>query len=206
MINGKMAKMPEDHWVSLDAGVPEGWFLTKPWHYPGLQVLVNADAKGGSIEVELLTPYGEPVEGFTRQDCVPVTGNGKDQELKWKGMSGWDEAKFLELVTKRYRGGLLAKFYLKNAKVYSYTVTEPDPEGAIARHWANFRWCEHIKHRSDSWGRTSNEPAGGVSPHGGPGPKYLKNIRLFYQSERNKNVQDLPLQVSGDRQSGPPRD
>lgn len=162
-----LAKMPEDHWVSLDAGAEEGWLLTKPWHYPGTRMLVNADAQGGSIEAELLTPYGEPVEGFTRKDCLLITGNGKDQEIRWKGMVGWDEAKFLEFATKKYRGGLLAKFYLKNAKFYSYTVAEPDPDGSIGRYWANFRWCEHIKHRSDNWDGKSHEPAKGVPPYRG---------------------------------------
>jgi len=159
-----LAKMPEDHWVSLDAGTEEGSFICKPWGPPH-EVFVNADAQGGSIEVELITPYREPVPGYSRKECIPITANGKDQEVKWKcGRHPWDFA-------EDYRGGVLVKFYLKNAKLYSYTFTLPDPDGQLERDKANARWLELIKHRSDNWDRPSNEPAIGLPPHSGPGPE-----------------------------------
>jgi hypothetical protein len=163
-----LAKMPEDHWVSLDAGDAEGCLVTKPGPFPGLRMLVNADAAGGSIEAEIVNPYGQPVAGFNRADCIPVTANGKDQELRWKGMEGWNTEKYLELITKTHLGGLMARFYLRNAKLYSFTVVEPDAEGDLARYWANERWCEHIKHRSGNWDGKSNEPAGGIQPYHEP--------------------------------------
>ena len=43
-----------------------------------------------------------------------------------------------------------------------YELVEPDPDGAIKRYWDSARWNEAILHRSDNWGRPSNEPAGGV--------------------------------------------
>jgi len=150
-----LAKMPEDHWVSLDAGSEEGWLLTKPYAAPS-QLLVNADAEGGSIEAEFLTPYGQPVEGFTRTDCIGVSANGKDQEIKWKGDTNPRD------LNEKYRGGLCLKLYLKNAKLYSYSLMEPDPDGSIKRYWDSARWNEAILHRSDDWGRASNEPAGGL--------------------------------------------
>ncbi|MDP7399835.1 MAG: hypothetical protein QF541_23420, partial [Lentisphaeria bacterium] len=153
---GMLARMPEDHWVSLDAGSEEGWLLTRPHFAPTVQLLVNADAKGGSIEAEFLTPYGQPVEGFTRADCFGISGNGKDQEIKWKGDTNPRD------VNEKYRGGLCLKFYLKNAKLYSFSLVEPDPDGTIKRQWDSARWCETIKHRSDNWGRASNAPAGGL--------------------------------------------
>jgi hypothetical protein len=150
-----LAKMPEDHWVSLDADGEEGWLLTRPYATPS-QLLVNTDAEGGSIEAEFLTPYGQPVEGFTRTDCIGVSANGKDQEIKWKGDTNPRD------LNEKYRGGLCLKFYLKNAKLYSYSLMEPDPDGSIKRYWDNARWNEAILHRSDDWGRASNEPAGGL--------------------------------------------
>ena len=150
-----LAIMPEDHWVSLDAGAKEGWFLTKP-HAPPSRLLLNADAKGGSIQAEFVTPYGQPVEEFTRADCIGVSGSGKDQEIKWK--TSTDPRSLLE----HHRGGLCLKFYLKSAKLYSYSLMEPDPDGAIKNYWDNARWNEAILHRSDNWGRRSNEPAIGL--------------------------------------------
>jgi len=158
MAYGMLAKMPEDHWVSLDAGTDQGCFVCKPWGPPH-EVFVDADAEGGSIEVELVTPYGEIMPGYSRQECIPVTANGKDQEVKWKcGRHPWD---FVE----DYRGGVLARFYLRNAKLYSYTFTLPDPDGQLERDRLNMRWLEAIKHRSDNWDRASTEPAIGLPPY-----------------------------------------
>ena len=164
-----LAKMPEDHWVSLDAGNTEGWLLTTPYATPS-RLLVNADAKGGYIEAEFVTPYGEPVEGFMRKDCIGISGNGKDQEIKWKTSVDPRSLCF------KYRGGLCLKFYLKNAKLYSYSLMEPDPEGTIKAYWDNARWNEEIMHRSDNWGGKSNEPAKGLPKF--PGSTNASGLRF----------------------------
>jgi hypothetical protein len=159
LTSAMLAKMPEDHWVSLDADGTEGSFTCKPWGPPH-EVFINADIlPGGSIEVELVTPYGRPMPGYSRSECIPMTKSGKSVEIKWKnGRHPWDFA-------SEQRGGILPKFYLNNAKLYSYSFTLPDPDGQLERDKLNARWCEHIKHRSDNWGRNSNEPPTGVPPY-----------------------------------------
>jgi hypothetical protein len=162
-----LAKMPEDHWVSLDADSKEGSFVCKPWGPPH-EIFVNADAAEGAIEAELVTPYGKAVPEYSRGDSIAVTANGKNQQIKWKhGKSPW------ETIAKDHLGGLLVKFYLKRAKLYSYTFTLPDPDGQLERDRLNARWCDHIKHRSGNWDRNSNEPADGVPPYIGPGPETI---------------------------------
>ena len=173
-----LAKMPEDHWVSLDAGSKEGWFLTKP--YMGVpsqsgictpsKLLVNADAEGGRIEAEFLTPYGKPIEGFTRADCAGISANGKGQEIKWK--SSIDP----QSLGKAHCGGLCLKFYLKNAKIYSYSFVEPDPDGQIERYWDSARWNEAITHRSGNWNRAGNAPAEGLPQP--PGTQFPSGTRF----------------------------
>ena len=160
-----LAIMPEDHWVSLDAGNAEGSFVCKPWGPPH-EIFVNADAQGGSVQAELITPYGQAVPGYSRADCIPANANGKNQPIKWKnGKSPW------QTIAKDHLGGLLTKFYLKNAKLYSYAFTLPDPDGKLNRDKENARWCEQIKHRSDNWDQNSNEPAIGLPPFQEPGPQ-----------------------------------
>ena len=163
-----LAKMPEDHWVSLDAGSREGWFLARPYAPPA-RLLVNADAAGGSVEAEFLTPYGQPVPGFTRADCIGTTADGKDQEIRWKGDAGPRD------MLETHRGGLCLKFYLKNTKLYSYSLMEPDPDGTIKRYWDNARWNEAITHRSGNWDRDSNEPAIGLPQP--PGTQHASGTR-----------------------------
>jgi hypothetical protein len=162
-----LAIMPEDHWISLDAGNEEGNFICKPWGPPH-EIFINADAQGGLIEAELVTPYGKVVADYSRSDCIGVTANGKSQQIKWKnGKSAW------ETIAKDHLGGLLIKFYLKKAKLYSYTFTLPDPSGQLEHDRVNARWCDHIKHRSDNWEKNSNEPAIGLPPYKGPGPENM---------------------------------
>jgi len=159
-----LARMPEDHWVSLDTGDKEGFFMCKPWWTLPHEVFVNVNIKkGGFVRGELLTPYGEPIKGYSREECIPVTASGKSQEVKWK--CGGHPRDFV----KNYRGGILAKFYLKDAKLYSYSFTVPDSKGTGARKKANARWLDIIKHRSDNWGRKNTEPAIGLPPYSSPG-------------------------------------
>jgi len=155
---GMLAIMPEDHWVSFDAGPEGGSLLAGPWELPQ-RMFVNADAQGGSIEVEFLDGYEKPLPGLSRADCIPITGKGKDQQVRWKG-----DPSPADLKKQDYLCGVLARIYLKNAKLYSCTLVHPDPEGTMRRYWANYKWNENIFHRSGQWDRASNAPAGGLPP------------------------------------------
>ncbi len=182
-----LARMPEDHWVSLDAGADEGWVMTKPWG-PPYEILVNADAAGGSIEAELITPYGEPIQGFTRADAIPLKVDGFQQKLSWK-----DCRSPYDLSVEQY-GGVCLKLYLTRAKLYSYTFTLPDPDGELARKKANARWLDVIKHRSDQWGVHSTEPATGVSPF----PRHQSNPatgREDFGERMQKSIRDKSRQA-----------
>ena len=161
---GGLARMGEDQWVSLDADARAGSLLTQAMGIG--RFFVTADvSSGGSITAEPVTPFGEPIEGLTRAECIPVTTSGRRQEIRWKNAeASWN-------MNDKYRGGVCWRIHVQNAKLYSFAIPEPDPNGAVARHMANFRWCECIKHKSDNWGRLSTEPATGVPPHGGPGPE-----------------------------------
>ena len=164
-----LARMPEDHWVSLDGDHAGGWLLTRPLPAPS-ELRVNADATGGRVEAEFVTPYGEPVEGFTRADCIGVSGDGKDQVITWHGPDN------PRTLNETHRGGLCLKIYVENAKLYSCTLIEPDPDGSIRRYWDNARWNETIMHRSGNWDRDSHLPADGVSQS--PGTQNASGTRF----------------------------
>lgn len=155
---GMLAIMPEDHWVSLDAGPKEGTLLAGPWKFLPQQMYINADAESGSIEIEFVDAYERPIPGLTRADCIPVKANGKGQQVRWKG--DLSPNKF----ESDYRGGTMTKIYMKNAKLYSCTFTIPDPNGQARRYWANCNWNKTLFHRNDQWGRDNNLPASGLTP------------------------------------------
>ena len=62
------------------------------------------------------------------------------------------------------RGGFLARFYMKNAKLYSCTLALSDPEVAERWYWSNIEWNKNICHRRDQWDKDNNLPAAGLPP------------------------------------------
>lgn len=133
-----LARMPEDHWVSLDAGDQEGVLVTQPIVMPDFQAcLLNADVDGGAITGELVTPDGKVVDGFGRNDCSPVTGKCKDQPLRWRGDGEGSD-------TTVPRRPLCLRLYITRAKLYALTMTYADQDGGKRRQWENQRWCDVI--------------------------------------------------------------
>ena len=155
---GMLAVMPEDHWVSFDAGAQEGTLLAGPWRQLPHRLYLNADAAGGSIEVEFVDGYERPLPGLDRAACIALGANGKNQEVKWRNDPRPDE------VEGDYQGGVMARIHLRNAKLYSCTFALPDPDGSVRRYWTNLGWNCNIFHRSDQWGRDNNLPADGLPP------------------------------------------
>ncbi len=62
----------------------------------------------GKLEVELLDSRGQPIKGFTREDCTPVRGDHQEVQVKWKGGDVAPE------------GGRQARFYLKRVFLYGF--------------------------------------------------------------------------------------
>lgn len=155
---GMLAVMPEDHWVSLDAGSQEGTLLAGPFRQLPHRLFVNADADGGSIEVEFVDGYERPLPGLSRADAIAITTDGKDHEVKWRGDLHPDQ------VEGDYQGGVILRIIMKNAKLYSCTFALPDPDGSVRRYWTNLEWNKNLFHRNDQWGRDNNLPASGLPP------------------------------------------
>ncbi|MAE64439.1 MAG: hypothetical protein CMJ18_09230 [Phycisphaeraceae bacterium] len=153
-----LAIMPEDHWVSFDAGAEAGMLLAGPWRQRPHRLYVNADAAGGSIEVEIVDAYERPLPGLGRSDAIAITADGKGQEVRWKGDVHPDE------VEGDYRGGVMARFHMKNAKLYSCTLSNPDPDGGLRRYWGNLDWNRNLFHRRDQWDGASHMLAPGLPP------------------------------------------
>ena len=105
-----LATLRKDGFVSLDAGDREGIVTTRVLSSLAAPLSVNAQAKGGSIHVEVLSVNGKPLPAFGKEDCVPLTSDGIRQRVRWKTRGSMPGNK----------KGIRLRFRLKNAKLYSF--------------------------------------------------------------------------------------
>lgn len=81
-----LATAGRDRLVGLrPSGAEPGYVLTRPILVPQAPSLsVNATVNsGGELRAEVRTDNNKTVEGFTFEDCTPVTGSGYHQEIRW---------------------------------------------------------------------------------------------------------------------------
>jgi len=118
-------EMRPDGFVSFNAGEKEGSLVTRNFTWLHDRIRVNANAQGGSVFLEvhdatkinhgvvanLDDAYPEPIKGFNKGDCIPLTSDSLDHEFKFK------EAKLSDLRGRYVK----LRFYVKNADLYSWT-------------------------------------------------------------------------------------
>lgn len=91
-----------------------GYLLTENLSFDGKYLFVNADVKG-SLFVEVLDANGNPLEGFTQKECIPVKKTDKTKQLiTWK-----KHQDIASLIGKSIR----LKFYLDNADIYAFWIS-----------------------------------------------------------------------------------
>ena len=110
--------------ASSVGGPTIGTAVTKPQELKGKQLRVNLVTRPpkkstepefdeGYMQVELLDSQGEPMAGFTREDCALLRGDHQALQVKWTGGDRCpDEAK-------------KARFYLKRAFLYGFEFSLP---------------------------------------------------------------------------------
>ncbi|MDE0042319.1 MAG: hypothetical protein OXT74_09805, partial [Candidatus Poribacteria bacterium] len=90
----------------------EGMVTTKALSLPddaaGLEV--NADAEGGQVRVELCGADGRVLDGFSREDCLPLSGDELRWQVKWRAGD-----------ISRVEGDVKLRFLLDRSKLYSFT-------------------------------------------------------------------------------------
>ena len=108
-----LAKWRLDGFVSLDAGHFGGVVETVPLQLSGEGLEVNVDAGDGSLAVEVLSAAGEPLTGFTHDDCQAIFADGVRQSVRWGGNARIPIGQPLRL-----------RFHLQNASLYSFRIGE----------------------------------------------------------------------------------
>ena len=110
---GTLSKLRLDGFVSLDAGDEVGTLLTKPILCEDGQLIVNADARGGTVAVAVLDEDGTQHEDMRMIDCAVLDTDSVRHRVTWR-----DRASLNHLKDKTIR----LKFYVKSAKLFSFAI------------------------------------------------------------------------------------
>ena len=107
-----LATLRNDGFVSLRAGAEEGWLVSRHEVIKSPAVTINAEVgSNGSIVAEILDQDNNVLKGFSRNDCIPFSGDDVAHTLRWR--------------TKLFAPGQLdsdmkIRFYLISADLFSY--------------------------------------------------------------------------------------
>jgi len=97
-------------------GATLGEAVTHPGKVAGAQLAVNVHVKsGGMLQAELLDAAGQPVRGFSADDCKPVTGDHRRVVFQWRGGATAPAA------------AVRTRFVLKRAFLYGYVWKKQAP-------------------------------------------------------------------------------
>ena len=107
-----LATLRIDGFVSVEAGPKGGTMTTRPFVFLGDTLTINANAKGGSLQVEALDAEGKPIDGFGLEQAVSLTADQITHKLAFKG-----HRDLHQLQGRPIR----LRFHMKNAKLYSIT-------------------------------------------------------------------------------------
>ena len=107
-----MAKLRLDGFVSLKGGIEWGSVLSKPLTVEDKQLHINVDSWRGKVLAEAIdASNGQPIPGFTKNDCIPAAIDSIDETITWKGKTDLGE-----LLGKTVR----IRFWLWQAELYAF--------------------------------------------------------------------------------------
>ena len=101
-----------DGFASVNAPFAGGEMTTKPLRFSGNRLAINfATSAAGSLRVEIQDAKGNPIPGFTLEDCPEIIGDQIERTVSWK--QGPDLS---ALAGKPVR----LRFVLKDADLYAF--------------------------------------------------------------------------------------
>ncbi len=107
-----LAFLRPDGFVSIETQWKEGTVTTVPLVLEGERLHVNAIARPGTVCAEILDAKGQPIEGFSRKEAVPMKMvDHLDHVLTWNGTDSLQKVRGQEVRLK---------FYVQGAKLFSF--------------------------------------------------------------------------------------
>lgn len=111
-----LATLRKDGFASLDAGATQGSVTTQTLAGATGSLHVNCTASGGgSVRVEVLDAFNNPLSGYAAAECTPLTGAGVDQIVTWT----------LHNQLPPAPSAIRLRFLMQNASLYSFRAAAP---------------------------------------------------------------------------------
>jgi len=105
-----------DGFASLSAPYEGGEAITKFFTFEGDQLSINyASSAAGEIRVEIQDEYGQPIPGFSTDECITIFGDEIERTVLWDG-----DPSLANLNGTPVR----LKFHLKDADLFSIKFSE----------------------------------------------------------------------------------
>ena len=103
-----------DGFASVHAGYSGGCLVTKPFVVEGDRLVLNySTSAAGGLHVEIQTPEGDAIPGYTLQECPVIVGDSVERAVSWATTSD----------LKPLRGqAVRLKLVLKDADLYSLRI------------------------------------------------------------------------------------
>ena len=109
-----LAIMRRDGFASMQAGDEESMLFSRLIKFSGKYLFVNVEALKGQLKVVICDNEGNPIPGFTKEESLPVSTDSTRQPVRWRNHNDLGSLKGKPV---RF------KFYLVNAKIYSFWVS-----------------------------------------------------------------------------------
>ena len=107
-----LAYLRVDGFASLDSIWTAGTVTTVPVVLQGSTLYVNAHSRPGTVSAEVLDVSGEPIRGFTQEDCQPMSNQDcLECPLSWR-----NDRQLAELAGRTVQ----LRFHVQGAKLYSF--------------------------------------------------------------------------------------
>lgn len=110
-----LAKLRRDGFASMDAYKFEGTLLTRKLNFSGEYLFVNVDASLGELKAEILDGNGKIINGYSKEQCIPVQINSTKTVIKWEGN------KTLKSLSGK---PIRIRFYVTNSSLFSFWISK----------------------------------------------------------------------------------
>lgn len=79
-----VAVLRRDGFVSYSAQKEKGTLVTRPVTFTGEYLFVNVNCPNGELKVEVLDADNKVIQGFSANDCKPLTVDSTIAQIRWK--------------------------------------------------------------------------------------------------------------------------